>query len=594
MDNRRLILAFVLSAAILFGFQWLVPAPVKPPIPPHAAEQAAQTAPGESSAPRLPALGNEPPAPAPASRQDVIAASQRVTIQTPVVSGSIALKGARLDDLTLLDFHETIDPASPAIVLLSPSGARNAYFSDAGWIATTPGAKVPGAETVWTADGSTLGVNKPVTLTWDNGEGLVFTRKIAIDDHYMFTVEQSVTNSGSASLTLKPFALVARTGAPPVSASWVSYEGPIAVLNGVEADFPYASVTGQTLESCGSTRGFLFFPNTDGNSINCKSAGGWLGFSDKYWLGAVMPADQKAPVQTRLSHSGTGDAQVYQFDYLGEDEALPPGGTVHHSTLLFAGPKEVRLLADYSKDLGIPRLENSVDFGMFWFFTKPIFYGLDMVYKATGNFGIAILVLTIVMRALFFPLQTRAVLSMNKMKVLQPQIAELREKYADDKVRLNQESMELYKRAGANPLAGCLPVLVQIPVFFSLYKVLFVTIEMRHAPFFGWIRDLSAPDPTSIWQGFGLIPWTPPHFLPAIGVWPVIYCVSMLLQQRMQPKPADPVQARMMQWMPLFFTFMLGNFPAGLVIYWSWSNCLVLLQQYIITRHIAVVRPAKT
>jgi YidC/Oxa1 family membrane protein insertase len=368
----------------------------------------------------------------------------------------------------------------------------------------------------------------------------------------------------------------------------------MAALNGVEADVTYASISGEDrLSQCQSTRGsvFLWSP-PHGNPIVCDgSAGGWLGFSDKYWLGAVAPLDQSAKIEARFRHTGSGDAQTYQADYLGPETIVPAGGTASDSSLVFAGPKEVKLLALYRDRLGLLRFDNAVDFGDFWFFTKPIFFLLDKLYGAVGNFGVAILLLTVIMRVIFFPLQTRAVISMNKMKTLQPEVAKLRELYGEDKVKLNQETMALYKRVGANPLGGCLPIVLQIPVFFSLYKVLYVTIEMRHAPFFGWIHDLSAPDPTTVWNLFGLIPWVPPHFLPALGVWPIVYCGSMFLQQRMNPAPPDPVQARMMQFMPIMFMFMLGNFASGLVIYWTWSNALVILQQYVITRHVA--KPSK-
>jgi YidC/Oxa1 family membrane protein insertase len=567
METRNLILAIVLSAAILFGWQYLVPPP-KHIVPPPEAVSAgtSSAAPGET-APGTPAT-------ALVSRDAALQQSPRIAITTPLLSGTIALKGARLDDLTLTHYHETVDPASPAIVLLSPSGAANAYFAEQNWLSTQPGVALPSSDTVWTADRESLTVGAPVTLIWDNGAGLVFTRVISVDQNYMFTVTETVQNNGTGPVTLRPYALAARGGPPPVSQSWLSYEGPIGAFNGVEEDVKYSAIT------------------TDA-PVKRQSAGGWLGFSDKYWLGAIAPVDQTSPIDARFIHSGTGESERYQVDYTGAETVVPAGGSASTSSLVFAGAKEVTLLAGYRDALGLARFDNAVDFGWFWFFTKPIFYVLDKLYAATGNFGVAILILTVIMRILFFPLQTRAVLSMNKMKALQPEVARLRELHGDDKVRLNQETMELYKRVGANPLGGCLPIVLQIPVFFSLYKVLYVTIEMRHAPFWGWIHDLSAADPTNIWTLFGLIPWTPPHFLPVLGVWPIIYCGTMYLQQRSNPPPPDPVQAKMMQFMPLMFMFMLGNFASGLVIYWAWSNVLVLIQQYVITHHVAVAKPAK-
>jgi YidC/Oxa1 family membrane protein insertase len=583
METRNLVLAIVLSVAILVFFQWISP----PPRHPVAVPQTVAGADGQ-------------PAPAPpeaqalAPRDEVLKRGGRVTIDTRSVTGSIALKGALIDDLTLSDYHETVDPASPAIVLLSPPGAPHGYFAEQGWSAVDGTPKLPDADTEWTADKDVLKVGQPVTLSWDNGAGLAFKRTIAIDDNYMFTVADTVTNTGAAPVSLRPHSWMERQGPPPPPQTWVSYEGAIAGFNGVEADIPYDSLNAtDRLETCVSTRGWLFIPATHANPVSCRDATGWVGFSDKYWLGAVAPADQTEKNDFFLDHAGSGDTQYYRVEYQGPAAELAPGASVSASTLVFAGPKDVKLLSAYRDTLGLLRFDNAVDFGDFWFFTKPIFFLLDKLYGAVGNFGVAILIMTVIMRIVFFPLQTRAVMSMNKMKVLQPEVARLRELYGDDKVKLNQETMALYKRAGANPLGGCLPILLQIPVFFSLYKVLYVSIEMRHAPFYGWIHDLSAPDPTTIWNLFGAIPWQPFHFLPALGIWPIIYCASMFLQQRLNPPPPDPVQARMMQFMPVMLMFVLGNAAAGLVIYWTWSNILVLLQQYVITRHIAVPKPAK-
>jgi YidC/Oxa1 family membrane protein insertase len=556
-DQRNLILALVLSAAIFFAFQFLSPPPKPPVSPAQTEQQQAQTTPGSAPA------GAAPAEPA-ASRAEVLAQGSRIAIDTPKVKGSINLKGAQLDDLILADYHETIDPASPAIVLLSPSGAPDAYFAQLGWVASGGKLKLPGADTVWRTSDGKLTTATPVTLTWDNGDGLQFARTFALDDSYMFTVKDVVTNNGSAAVTLRSYALVARTGLPPTSSTWISYEGPIGVFNGVEEDVKYTNVT-------------------DDKPVERDSTGTWLGFTDKYWLASIAPADQKDPVKASFRRSGTGAAQQFQADYLGSDQALAPGASIDASSLVFAGAKEVKLLDRDADEYHLPNFAKAVDFGWFYYLTKPIFYGLDYIYGVVGNFGIAIMILTVCIKLLFFPLQTRAVHNLNKMKLLQPEMKKLQAQYADDKVKLNQETMALYKRVGANPVAGCLPILLQIPVFFSLYKVLYVTIEMRHAPFYGWIHDLSAPDPTSLFNLFGLIPFTPPHFL-MIGAWPAVYCLTMVLQQRMQPTPPDPVQARMFQFMPFIFTFMMGTFPAGLVIYWSWNNTLTMLQQWVITR----------
>jgi YidC/Oxa1 family membrane protein insertase len=580
-DNKNLFLAIVVSLAILIGWQYLVPQPK--PVP-HPVATTEQTPEQQAAAPTA-AAAVAPIAEPKLTREDALAASPRVAIETPSIKGSINLKGGRIDDLTLQRYHVTVDPNSPAIVLLSPSGGPDTYFADEGWSSTDAAVKLPGDDTVWTASGDKLTLATPVTLSWDNGDGLKFTRTISIDDKYMFTVKQAVNNDRSDPVELAPYARISRASIPTTaSTSWwgYSYEGPIGAFNDVKTVVKYKDVTTSQREN---------------------TTGGWLGFSDKYWLTAVAPADQALPIKAGFISSASGTKPTYQADYLGSASTVAPGTSVTSSILVFAGPKEVRTLAAYRDKLGLPLFDDAVDFGLFWFFTKPIFYILDYFYGVIGNFGVAILLLTVLMKAAFFPLQTRAVLNMNKMKALQPEIVKLREKFGDDKMRLNQETMALYKRVGANPVAGCLPIALQIPVFFSLYKVLYVSLEMWHAPFFGWVQDLSDHDPTTLFNLFGLLPFTPPPFLdlgslighvtlPTIGVWPVIYCISMVLQQRMQPMQVDPVQARMFKFMPFLFTFMMAGFPAGLVIYWSWSNTLTMAQQWLITRRTKVIIPA--
>jgi YidC/Oxa1 family membrane protein insertase len=570
-ENKNLVLAIVISVAILLAWNFLVPAPKRPP----ATEQTqTQQTPTPATQTQLPAAAAPIPEPT-MSREAALGDIPRVAIETPSVKGSINLKGARIDDLILRRYHETVDADSPPIVLLSPAGASGAYFAQLGWRAADHALKLPDDQSVWTASADKLTPDSPVTLSWDNGDGLKFTRTVSIDDKYMFTVKQDVVNDGAAPVTLQPYAQVTRTTIPTTaSTGWwsTSYEGGMGTFNGVERDVYYKDMA-----------------TTAADTVK----GGWFGFSDKYWLAVVAPADQSSPVSAGFA-GAAGTTPHYSADFAGPAAILGPGASASASTLVFAGPKEVKLLEAYRDKLGLPRFDYAVDWGWYWFFTKPIFYVLDIFYHLTGNFGVAILLLTMLMRGLFFPLQTRAVISMNKMKALQPEIVKLREKFADDKTRLSQETMALYKRAGANPVAGCLPVALQIPVFFSLYKVLLVSLEMRHAPFFGWIRDLSAPDPTTIFNLFGLLPFTPPQQLPEIGVWLCIYCAAMVLQQRMQPMQVDPAQARMFQLMPFFFTFMMSTskFPAGLVIYWSWSTILTIAQQWVITRRTKAAIPA--
>ena len=556
MEQRNLVLAIVLSLAILLGFQYFFPPP-KPVIPP-ASTDASTSSPAAMVTSKLSAA---------LSAEAVSAATPRVSISTARLVGSINLAGARFDDLSLRDYHEELSPKSPDIRLLTPESSGKAYFAEQGWIAKDPSVKVPSSSTIWQAPaGAVLTSTSPVTLTWDNGQGLRFSREISIDQNFMFSVKDTVANSGSKPVTLLPFSLVSRGGPAPVSNNWISYEGPIGGFDGGAREVKYKDLNSET-------------------PVEQESQGGWVGFTDKYWLTAVAPQQQNAPITGRFTRSDATEAAKFQVDWLGREVTIAPGSTCGTASYVFAGAKEVKLIDGYARNLGLLHFDTAVDWGWFYFLTKPIFYLLDYINQHVGNFGIAILLLTVIVKILFFPLANRAYENMFKMKQIQPELAALKEKFGDDKLRLNQEMMALNKKAGVNPLLGCLPIMLQIPVFFSLYKVLFVTIEMRHAAFYGWVHDLSAPDPTSLFNLFGLIPWTPPHAL-AIGAWPVIYCVTMFVQQKMQPPMPDPVQQRMMLFMPIMFTFMMGSFPAGLVIYWSWNNTLTISQQWFITRRL--------
>ncbi|MBP2292280.1 membrane protein insertase YidC [Azospirillum rugosum] len=569
-DQRNLILAIALSIAILLGFQYFYEGP-RVQQQKQAAQQAAQTeqpvAPG--TAPGVPGA-TVPGAAAPEAVKDraaliaeQMAAGSRVKIDTPALHGSVNLVGARIDDLTLADYHETTDPKSPEIVLLAPGGTPDAYYAEFGWVPEDKGQPVPGADTKWTANGQALTPDKPLTLTWDNGKGLVFERTIAVDKNFMFTVTQKVRNTGSAPVRLLPYSLVSRAGTPQTSGYYILHEGPLGVFNGKLNEHKY-----DDLKKSGS--------------ISAPTTGGWIGITDKYWLVSLVP-DQKEQVTARFLHTSPGATDRYQVDTLGQAIEVAPGATAEQTSRLFAGAKQVRLLDEYSDKLGIANFDLAIDFGWFYFLTKPFFYALDMLGRLFGNFGVAILVFTVIVKACFFPLANKSYHAMAKMKKLQPKMQELRERVGDDKVRLNQEMMALYKREKVSPVSGCLPILIQIPVFFALYKVLFVTIEMRHAPFFGWIHDLSAPDPTTIFNLFGLIPWTPPQML-MLGLWPIIMGITMYFQQKLNPTPPDPVQQKVFQFLPIIFTFMLASFPAGLVIYWAWNNTLSVAQQWIIMR----------
>jgi len=577
IDNRNMILAIVLSVAIILGFEFFNNQRQSPA--PDAGGQGERTAtsatptPAPASAPRA-NLPVPPGTRAPSSvvlsgaqnRTAAIKATPRLKIASSRLHGSIALTGGRIDDLTLADYHESLDPTSPEIVLFSPQGTENAYLAEFGWIAADDVA-VPGPDTVWKANRAVLVPGVPVTLSWDNGQGQRFLKTIALDEGYMFSITQRIENSATQSVAFYPYGFVARTGTPETTRFFILHEGLLGVLDGTLKEVDYDDLQ-------------------DEKVIENPTTGGWVGFTDKYWLAALVP-DQKTPVGTRFAYRAEDGIDKYQVDFLGPQMTAKPGGVVETTDRLFAGAKEVTLLDGYTEDLGITRLDLSIDFGWFYFLTKPIFYTLIYINEHVGNFGVAILLLTIVIKLAFFPLANKSYRAMSKMKKLQPEMLKLRERFGEDKQRINQEMMALYKREKANPAAGCLPMIVQIPVFFALYKVLFVTIEMRQAPFFGWIQDLSAPDPTTLFNLFGLLPFTPPEFL-MIGIWPLIMGVTMFLQQRLNPQPTDPVQAKIFMFLPLIFTVLLAPFPAGLVIYWAWNNTLSILQQRVIMKRMGV------
>ena len=563
-DQRNLILAIVLSVVIILGFQFFYEMPRT-----REAQQAQRTAATQAARPQAETGSTARPAgPAPAASvagETVATNAPRVRIDNGRLHGSISLRGARIDQVTLADYHATIDPKSPEIELLSPVGSPHPYFAEFGWVDGSGGAPVPTAETEWKAQGSTVGRGEPVRLSWDNGQGLAFGQKIGLDDNYMFTVERSVTNTGKAPVTLYPYGLLSRWGTPPTLGYYILHEGPIGVLDGKLNEVKYKTLV-------------------DKGPVVGDTKGGWFGITDKYWLAALVPEQDEA-VKAGFRHETEGDR--FQVDFRGAPVVVQPGATVAVTDRLFAGAKEINQLDAYESKFNLPLFDHAVDFGWFYFLTKPIFYTLHWLSGIVGNYGIAILMLTLIIKGLFFPLANKSYKSMSQMKKLQPQVQDLRERHAEDKVRLNQEMMALYKRERVNPMAGCLPMVIQIPVFFSLYKVLFVSLEMRHAPFFGWIHDLSAPDPTTFANLFGLIPWSPPHFL-MLGAWPLILGCTMFLQQRLNPQPADPTQARIFMIMPVMFTFLFATFPAGLVIYYSWNNTLSIAQQWLIMKRMGV------
>ena len=565
-NNKNFILAIVLSMAIIFGWQYFYAVPVAERAKQEAATSQTTTTPATTTTTTAQVPGAAQPATA-ITREQALGNSPRVKIETPELKGSINLAGAQLDDLHLVKYRETINPASPTIVLLSPAGTPNAFFAEQGFVgATGTTAKLPDAKTIWTADPhAVLGVDKPVTLTWDNGAGLVFTRQISINDHYVFSVTQGVENKGSAPVALIPYGRIQRQDTPKIAGYYVFFEGMLGFLGDKLQEVKYKDVVGAT------------------EPMRVDSEGGWLGFTDKYWAATMIP-DQTRAISSSFQHQLQNNRDVYQTDYLAKDALIvQPGAKALYQDQLFAGAKVVRTIQAIGEKYQIKEFDLMIDWGWFKFITKPMFYLLEFIKGIVGNFGIAILIATVLVKLAVFPLANKSYASMSKMKKLQPEMAKLKELYPDDKMKQQQGMMELYKREKVSPISGCLPVVVQIPVFFSLYKVILTSIELRHAPFYGWVHDLSAADPTNLFNLFGLIPWSPPHFL-ALGIWPLLMGITMWVQMRLNPTPPDPVQASLFNWMPIMFTFMLGSFPVGLVIYWAWSNSLSIIQQSVIMK----------
>jgi YidC/Oxa1 family membrane protein insertase len=566
---------------VLFGWQFFIAGPQLEQAQRQAEIRAAQQAEAEQLA--MPQASAEDGAAAAASgtqifadRDSALAASNRVEISTLDLEGSINLTGARIDDLELKQYRETVEPDSAIIALLKPAGLPDAYFIEQGWVAAAGASvTVPDSNTVWTLEGAntTLTADNSVTLRYDNGQGLIFRRTFALDDYYLFTVTQTVENTGTGDIALFPYARVIRHGDPKVANFFIQHEGPIGVLG---------------------TNNYVarkYHDLQNDRQVDFASTTGWLGMADKYWATAVLPQAGTA-INARFAYSAPNGTHVYQSNYVETQPVIvPAGSSVSHEAYVFAGAKEDRIINAYQEQYGFDRLELLIDWGWFHFLTKPMHWLLVTLYGILGNFGLAVLAVTVIVKALFFPLANRSYASMAAMRRVQPEMKSIQERLKDDRAGQQQAMMELYKKEKINPLSGCWPVLIQIPVFFALYTVIFISLEMRHAPFFGWIQDLAAPDPTNIFTLFGLIPWNPMavpllgSFLH-LGVWPVIMGITMWVQMRLNPPPPDPTQAAIFNWMPVIFTFMLGTFPAGLVIYWAWNNTLSIAQQwFIMKRH---------
>ena len=513
------------------------------------------------------------------TKEEVIAIGGRVLINTPSLKGSINLKGAIMDDLTLLNYKETLDENSKNISLFLPDGTSNPYYVELGWKTLSNNSSLvnlPDLNTQWKATASSLEPNSPVSLLWTNKENITFKIIFSIDENYLFTVSQEIKNNSSSTIEVYPYRLIKRINLPDTINFFILHEGLISLLNDELLEKKYTDLA----DDCSSTE--------ESKSLFCnqKSIGGWLGFTDKYWMTALIP-EQNESINANYRHNNNG-RDNFRAGYVGQVFNIQPNSTYTYTGKIFAGAKVLKILKKYQKEHNITRFVDAIDWGWFSFFTKPIFIAINWFYGLVGNFGIAIIAFTFLMRLILFPLAHTSFKSMAKMKKLQPEMQLLKEKYPDDRKKMQQELMVLYKKEGANPIAGCLPIFVQIPIFFSLYKVLFVTIEMYHAPFYGWIHDLSAPDPLGILTLFGFISWEVPKILSLanIGILPIIMGSTMWLQQKLNPAPTDPTQAKIFAFLPFVFTFVLAGFAAGLVLYWSVNNILSIAQQWLIQRKI--------
>lgn len=571
-QNKNLILATALSFLVIMAWFFFFPPPE--PVAPPATQPAVSVTEAPAAAPPAVTAGGTAPA------VQAVPETARISIDTELITGSISLQGGRIDDLKLKKYPITLDPNSDIVRLLSPVGQTGAYYALYGW---APGGDlafedVPGPNTEWTvAAGSTLSLDQPVTLRWDNGKGLIFSRTVEIDKNYMFTVTQAVENAGGSDVTLAPYGIVARHGTPAdLQNFFILHEGVVGRVDGTLSEISYSDMANLPPLDREGAQAELTEAATDG----------WIGFTDKYWMTTLVP-EQGKPFTAVVKYVAATD--VFQVETRQPVITVAAGSTASSTSRLFAGAKEWETIRAYQNEGGIAGFVDSIDWGWFYFLTKPIFIVLHWLHGLIGNMGLAIIALTFVLKFIVLPLAYKSYVSMARMKELQPELEALKERAGEDRQKLQKEMMQLYKDKKVNPAAGCLPILIQIPIFFSLYKVIFVTIELRHAPFFGWLRDLSAPDPSSIFNLFGLLPWAAPApgsllALIFIGVLPILLGITMWLQQKLNPAPTDPAQAMIFAWMPWVFMFMLGGFASGLVVYWIANNTITFVQQYLIMR----------
>lgn len=582
-NSRNTIIFIVIASIMLLAYSFFVMEPQKRRAVEQAATAEATSGPVTAPPPSA-AIFTE-------DRRTALGANGtvRVPIETSTLKGSLSLTGGRIDDLFLTRYRETIDADAPAVELFRPEGMKHAYFAQFGWSGPNIPGGVPGPATPWRLiQGGTLTPTTPVVLMWDNGAGLRFTRRISVDSQYMFTIVDTVANFSAQAVTITPRSGVLRQGVPSnLGKNQVLHEGAIGTFGD---DGAY------------KTEQLKYGAWAKKPSVEHSSTGGWLGITDKYWMAALIPPQDEA-ITARFLVEGPGSDKAHIVTMDGAPHTIQPNTQITETQRLFAGAKRNQILSGYEESLDLPRFVYAIDWGFLFFLTRPIFWIVEQLYGFLGNFGLAILGLTLFVRLLMFPLANKSYESMSKMRNLQPRMEEIKKKHPDDPQKQQQELMALYQKEKINPLAGCLPLLLQIPVFYAVYKMLFVTIEMRHQPFFGWIQDLSAPDPTTIWNLFGLIPWDPSS-APLVGsllggtfalsVLAIFYGLTMWLQMAMSPQAPDPMQRRIFQLMPIVFTFIMATFPAGLLIYWAWSNILTIFQQYIIMHRLKAENPIDT
>ena len=552
MDSKNVLMAIVLSTLVLvFWATFFEPPPVERQI---AADQVTKSE--ELSSPSIEKVELSKKI----ARDDTIDSVARVKIENNNIKGSISLQGAIIDDIIFKNYKESLE-SDQKVIFLNPKSSDEGYYIETGWASNSnEKLKLPLDNTIWKVKGNkVLTPNKPIVLEWDNNEGLIFTKKIELDDKYLFKISQGIKNTSNKSYEFFPYAQITRNYKPDVIPIYILHEGFIGMFDDELKEEDYEDV--------------------EDEKFIINSSKGWLGITDKYWLTAIVPEKGKKFKSEFLSIDGKYKANFI----IKEATVLSSNASITNEINAFVMAKEVAVIDDYAEKLGIEKFDLTIDWGWFYFITKPLFFVIEYFFKLTGNFGVAIIILTALVRIVFFPLANYSFRSMAKMKILQPEMIRLKELHKDDKTKLQQEMMALYKREKVNPVSGCLPVLIQIPFFFAVYKMLYVTIEMRQQPFFGWIQDLSARDPTSIFNLFGLIPWDPPTFL-MIGVWPILMGLTMFLQQRLNPTPPDPMQAKIFMFLPIFLTIILAPFPSGLVVYWTVSNVLTMAQQWVIIR----------